>query len=168
MKKFFYSILLLAVAGMATTAFVSCEEDDVVEEKQDAKEDYLCIKYWVSNDLLDIADVTTTGIGALKFNTNATYSNCAGKECDLVELSGKQASEAAFTVKLTLKSNWQELLSKKETIECYESYGIGKTKGQDIVGLSASMSGATFGRDMLGDKYESTVSSYIERMGFEY
>lgn len=61
-----------------------------------------------------------------------------------IQHNGKQAADASFTVKLVLKSNWKELLSKKETIECYESYGIGKTKGQDIVGLSASLSGATF------------------------
>lgn len=72
MKKFFYSLLLLAAAGMTTMAFVSCEEKDETE-KIEAKEDYLCFRYWASNDVLELADITTTGIGALNCTKDAAY-----------------------------------------------------------------------------------------------
>ena len=167
MKKFFYSLLLLAAAGMTTMAFVSCEEKDETE-KIEVKEDYLCFRYWASNDVLELADITTTGIGALNCTKDAVYMGINGKESNLVEFNGKQATEASFSVKLKLKSNWKELLAQKETVDCYCAYSTGSTKGQGTLDLGLNQKGATYSRARLGDKFEDTVSAYIEHLTVNY
>lgn len=166
MKKFFYSLLLLAVACITTTAFVSCEEEDE-KVKTEAKDEYLCFRYWASNDVLDLADVTITGIRSLTCTNSATYKGIDGKESDLIEFSGKQASEASFIAKLTLKPNWKDVLAKKEKVDCYHAYGIGWTKGQGTLSPDNNMIGVTFSRARLGDKFEETVSTYIEQLSIK-
>lgn len=167
MKKFFYSVLLLAVAGMTSPIFVSCDEENE-SEKIVANDKYLCFKYWASNDVLYLADVNTTGIGSLSFTAPATYQGIEGKESNLVEFSGKQADDATFSVKLVLKSNWKELLAQKESVELYNAYGTGSTKGQGTLSLGLNMKGGTYSKARLGDKYEETVSAYIEKLGIDY
>lgn len=167
MKKLFYGILLTAVACMTTTVLASCDENDE-SENVEINDRYLCMKYWVSNDLLDIADVTSTGLGTLTFTNAATYKGVNGKESNLVELSGKDAIDAAFTIKLTLKPNWKEILAQKETIECCRSYGMGTTKGQGVLNLGLNFKGGTFSRSRLGAEFEEEVAAYIETLNFDF
>ena len=170
MKKYLYSMLLLAVAGMATTAFVSCEEksEDVVEQKVEPKEDYVGFKYWLTNDVLEIADVTTTGIGTLKFTTDVAIQGVAGKACDLVELKGQQAKDAAFTLKVTLKSNWKELISKKESIAIGGKAICSNNSPSELESFGQTARVHIIDRETLGDQFESQVETYVNDLGYEY
>ncbi len=172
MKKYLFGMLLLSVAGLATTAFVSCEEksEDVVEQKvEQPKEDYLGFKYWTTNDVLEVADVVTTGIGSLKFNTDATIDGAPGKVSDVVELTGQQAKDASFSVKFKMKSNWKELLGKKDVFKYGEGEGVTTTKIVGSAGFDINANTGTFMREDLGDKFEEKIESHIlNNMGFDY
>ncbi len=170
MKKYLYGMLLLSVAGLATTTFVSCDEDkdEVVEQKVEPKEEYLGFKYWMSNDLYDITDVTTTGIESLKFNTNLKLNDLAGKVCDMVELKGQQAKDAAFTVKLTLKSNWKEVVSQKETMTIGYCNGITHSATDGIAGFGHEVRSYYFSSMTVDDDLGKQLQAYLDDMGFEY
>lgn len=166
MKKFFaiFSIIAMAIAAVS---FVSCSNDDD-EEKVPAKEEYLCFKYWLSNDVLDLVDVTTSGIGALTFSNAATYQGVEGKESNLVELTGNQAKDGKFSVKVTLKSNWKEIIATKEKCECYHAHATGNVKGSGTYKLDTNLKGVTYSRERAGEEFEDKVSTYIQsQLGYE-
>lgn len=172
MKKFFHFVLLLAVASMSMTAFVSCEKDDdeiVKKEEEVKKEDYVAFKYWLSNDVLEVADVKVTGISDLKFNTNLELEGVKGKVCDLVELTGQQAKTADIKVSVELKSNWKELVKDKKEFNCAGIYVIVDEKGRDISFENLKVNLHFFSRDDInGDHLEEGVEMTIPRLGFEY
>lgn len=170
MKKYFYTMLLLAVAGMTTTAFVSCEEkEDVIEQKVEPKEDYLGIVYWVTNDVLEVADVKVSGISSLKFNTALSLEGCPGKICDVVELTGQQAKDADIKVTVELKSNWKELVKGKEKFNLGDVHFINTEKGKtvDYQNLKAHIS-VLDNDDQAGTTIEQGIETLFSRMGFEY
>lgn len=172
MKKYFYTMLLLAVAGMTTTAFVSCEEksEDVIEQpKVEPKEDYLGLVYWVTNDVLEVADIKVSGISALKFNTDLSLEGCPGKICDLVELTGQQAKDADIKVTFELKSNWKELIKGKEVFNLGDVYFISteKDKTIDYKSLNAQIS-VLDNDNHAGTTIEQGIETLFSRMGFEY
>lgn len=171
MKKYFYTMLLLAVAGMTTTTFVSCEEkEDVIEQpKVEPKEDYLGIVYWVTNDVLEVADVKVSGISSLKFNTALSLEGCPGKICDVVELTGQQAKDADIKVTVELKSNWKELVKGKEKFNLGDVHFINTEKGKtvDYQNLNAHLS--VLDNDNHADvTMEEAIESLVPGMGFEY
>lgn len=163
-------MLLLAVAGMTTTAFVSCEEkEDVIEQKVEPKEDYLGIVYWVTNDVLEVADVKVSGISSLKFNTALSLEGCPGKICDLVELTGQQAKDADIKVTVELKSNWKELVKGKEKFNLGDVHFINTEKGKtvDYQNLNAHLS--VLDNDNHAEvTMEEAIESLVPGMGFEY
>ena len=171
MKKYFYTMLLLAVAGMTTTAFVSCEEkEDVIEQpKVEPKEDYLGIVYWVTNDVLEVADVKVSGISSLKFNTDLSLEGCPGKICDVVELTGQQAKDADIKVTVELKSNWKELVNGKEKFNLGDVHLISNEKGKtfDYKNLNAHIS--VLDNDNHAEvTMEEAIETLVPGMGFEY
>lgn len=164
-------MLLLAVAGMTTTAFVSCEEksEDVIEQKVEPKEDYLGIVYWVTNDVLEVADVKVSGISSLKFNTALSLEGCPGKICDVVELTGQQAKDADIKVTVELKSNWKELVKGKEKFNLGDVHFINTEKGKtvDYQNLNAHLS--VLDNDNHAEvTMEEAIESLVPGMGFEY
>ena len=170
MKKHFYTMLLLAVAGMTTTAFVSCEEkEDVIEQKVEPKEDYLGIVYWVTNDVLEVADVKVSGISSLKFNTALSLEGCPGKICDVVELTGQQAKDADIKVTVELKPNWKELIKGKEVFNLGDVDLISNEKGKtfDYKNLNAHIS-VLDNNNHAGVTMEEAIESLVPGMGFEY
>lgn len=167
MKKFLYGIMLLAVACMTATALVSCEENEETE-KVDVKEQYLCFKYWLSNDLLDIVDITAEGIDTPVCTNAATYRSINGKESGLIELNGKDAASARFSIKLTLKPNWKEIIAEKETMDCYHAWGTGSVKGEGTVSLSSNIKGGSYSRKSAGAEFEDKVAGYIETLKVNY
>lgn len=164
-------MLLLAVAGMTTTAFVSCEEksEDVIEQKVEPKEDYLGIVYWVTNDVLEVADVKVSGISSLKFNTALSLEGCPGKICDVVELTGQQAKDADIKVTVELKSNWKELVKGKEKFNLGDVHFINTEKGKtvDYQNLNAHLS--VLDNDNHAEvTMEEAIETLVPGMGFEY
>lgn len=164
-------MLLLAVAGMTTTAFVSCEEkEDVIEQpKVEPKEDYLGLVYWVTNDVLEVADINVSGISALKFNTDLSLEGCPGKICDLVELTGQQAKDADIKVTFELKSNWKELIKGKEVFNLGDVYFISNEKDKTIDYKSLNAQISVLDNDShTGTTIEQGIETLFSRVGFEY
>lgn len=172
MKKFFYTMLLLAAAGMTMTAFVSCEEkddDDIVKKEEVKEEKYLAFKYWVTNDVLEVVDVKVSGISDLKFTEDLTLEGCPGKLCDLVELTGQQAEDADITVKLELKPNWKELVKDKKEFNCGNVHAFISKKDSEISFKNQKVNIAVFSRnDIAGDVLDQGVETTVPRLGFEY
>lgn len=169
MKKIFYSMLLLAVAGMMAMTFASCteEKEEVYEPKPDNTEHYFYLKYYLSNDVLELTDVTVTGLD-LKFTKDATFGEVPGKVAE-VELTGKEAESPKFTVNVTLKSNWKELLAKKERFDGQQSWGYSTIKGEELKIFKNS--GSSFKRSDVPDnaQFEEMVSACVERkLGASY
>lgn len=165
-------MLLLAVASMTMTAFVSCDEknDDVIElPKVEPKEDYLGIVYWVTNDVLEVADVKVSGISSLKFNTALSLEGCPGKICDLVELTGQQAKDADIKVTVELKPNWKELIKGKEVFNLGDIDLISNEKGKtfDYKNLNAHVS-VLDNNNHAGVTMEAAIEKLVPGMGFEY
>lgn len=172
MKKFIYPMLLLAVAGMTMSTFASCEEkeeDEVIKQEEVKKEDYLAVKYWVSDDMLEIADVKVNGLNVtLKFS-KLTLDGCSGQACDLVELTGQQAKDAKFTVTLELKSNWKELVKDKDKVILADHHIINHEKGKDFSFTGVSLRSSTLDRDShSGLTLEEQIEKTIPLKGFEY
>ena len=169
MKKFFSIFYFAAVAIVTAVCFTSCSSDDKKDPILD--EDYLCFQYWVTNDVLDIADVNATGVN-LSFGTEKTFTDPkgeshVGKLSQLVEFTGSKATNANFSITFTLKSNWKELLGKKDKFSCYHAHAVGNRKG----------SGANVGTNLIGgslsrgsDRYdfEEAVSQQIANLKYTY
>lgn len=169
MKKYFFSMLLLAVAGMSATSFVSCVEETIEEapKQEEAKQDYYHFQYFLSNDAIELTDITLTGISALDFKTNATFGGIPGKLADVV-FTGKEAEKPKFSIKLDLKSNWKELLSKKDEFRGFQTWGVSYTKGEDPHGFEDHGIGGSFDRETVTDnaKFEEFVSACVKNMGY--
>ncbi len=163
MKKFFYSLLFMAMAIVSAVSFVSCGGDDDDMEIP-AKEAYLLYVCWVSNDILELADVVTDGVN-FSFNSTATYGDIAGKE-GKVELSGKAATDAKFTISFKLKSNWKEILANKDVAVCAYVSGQGNAKGEEVI-IGNNVITASFNKKSIGEEeFEKKVSGYISSIEF--
>lgn len=161
MKKFFYSLLFMAVAMMSAMSFVACGSDDDMDSP--SKEAYLKYVAWVSNDVLELADVVTEGVN-FSFTSPATYGGISGKE-GTVELSGKAASDANFTISFKLKSNWKEILATKDVVVIAYTSAQGDAKGSTVA-LGTGVHDTQFNRKSTGDEYETKVSGYIGTIKF--
>ena len=165
-------MLLLAVAGVTMTTFVSCDEkddDDIVKKEEVKKESYVAFKYWVTNDVLEVADVKVKGISDLKFNTALTLESCPGKVCDQVELIGQQATDADISVSVELKPNWKELVKDKKVFNCGNVHALTDEKGTDINFKNQKVNIVILDRDdVAGDHLEEGIEMLVPRLGFEY
>ena len=172
MKKFFHSLLLLAVASMTMTAFVSCEtdDDDIVKKEEEVKqEEYLALSYWISDDVLEIADVKVTGASAMKFSTSLKIDGCPGKVCDLVELTGQKAKDADIKVTVELKSNWKELIKGKEVFNLADYYLVSHDKNQSIEFKNVVLNISVLDNDNhAGVTMEQGIETLVPGLGFEY
>lgn len=169
MKKFFYSMLLLAVAGMTAMTFVSCEEvNEEAPKPEEPKEGYFHFQYWISNDALELTDVTVTGIDGWKLDTDASFDNVPGKLAD-IEFTGQQGVNPKFSIKVTLKSNWKELLSKKEEFAGFQTWGSSFVKGEELYGFVPNWSGGSMSRENVDNAlFEEMVAACVERkLGYE-
>lgn len=128
MKKFFSFIALAAIALFTTTALVSCGGDDDSSNPTPSSEDYLAFQYWLTDDVLEIADVTVSGLGDFKFSESMKYKDTDGKASNLVQFSGEKAKNAEFSITVTLKKNWKEILGDRETLNIGSAKGIATTK----------------------------------------
>lgn len=162
MKKFLFSLLFMAMAIVSVTSFVSCgssdDDDDPVEEA------FLMYKGWLSDDVLALADVVPSGVN-ITLTAPATYLGVSGKE-SIVELTGKQATDADFTISLKLKSNWKEILATKDKVEIGYAEGFSKTKGSEL-SLNSNVHISTYSKKTNGDNYESTVGDRISGIVFK-
>lgn len=169
MKKFLSVFSFAVMALVAAVSFTSCTNDDKNDPILD--ENYLCFKYWVSNDVLDIADINVTGMN-ISFIGEQTFTDPnnvkhVGKESQLVEFIGSKATNANFSISFTLKPNWQEILSKKETFDCYHSYGLGKKKGSGAV-VGTNLIGGSLKRGSDRYDFDESVPKHISNLKYTY
>lgn len=153
MKKFF-SMLSLVMA-VASVSFVSCSsnDDDVLktidpQEKPQAtrtSEDsyYLALKFWASDDLLDIADVTCSGLVADYTFTEATSLTTLadfvvnGKAGALVVAPKDNQAKITFT----LKEDWKQIIEGKEHIDLVTTMAEVREKGGEAKFSSFNLNG---------------------------
>lgn len=138
MKKFIIFASIFTLAFSAAT-FVSCSKDDDPVNDVDPtpqEEPYMAVQFWASNDLLEIADVTFSGV----------ISNYSFTETKTVhEEYGEGKAGAAFEVTnikptdevniiFKLKSNWKEIIGDrtKLTLISGRTYTITQ-KGQEFI-----------------------------------
>lgn len=149
MKKFFSTFSLLVMA-VASVSFVSCSSDNDVINDIDPKvnpqqsrttpaaaaeeNNYLALKFWASDDLLEIADVTFSGIVADYTFTNdfsiTTYTDWVikGKSGSLVEAPTGKEGKITFT----LKENWEEIVKGKEALSLVSAMAQVHEKGAEF------------------------------------
>lgn len=157
MKKFFYNLMIMAAMIITSTTIVSCvvEEDDVPGGgSKPSKEEYLGFVYWMSNDLADIANVTTTGLPSFNCNKATTVEfggdKINGVSTGIIEFVGDKAKKPEFAVNVKLKSNWKDLIKNKTDLWIYSSAATGNVKG-NAIGLSGTCMGSKFSvADILG------------------
>lgn len=128
MKKFFSFIALAAIALFTTTALVSCGGDDDSSNSGSSDEAYLAFQYWLTDDIFEIADVTISGLDNFKFSESMKYKDTDGKASNKVVLTGENAKNAEFSITITLKKNWKEILGDRETLNIGSAKGIATTK----------------------------------------
>lgn len=170
MKKFFYTLLFLAVALASTTAFISCSKDSEDEPKNPAT---LSFQYWLSEDLLKIVDVKTTGIPPLSFTTKSQRELILitgkkvfdGYESQTVKLQGQQADDAKFSVELTLKPNWKEIIGDQKEVVCQIHYllDVKRSDGSTTYDYNGP-TGSTFNVDT----EEARLVDFLKRKAFSY
>ena len=169
MKKYFSVLYFIVIAIVTSFCFTSCSSDD----KKDPiiEEDYLCFKYWVTSDVLDIADINVTGM-TMSFIGEQTFTDQqgekhVGKESQLVEFTGSKAKNPNFSITFTLKSNWKELLSKKDTFSCYHCYGVGSKKGAGAT-IGTNLQGSSYHRGSDRYDFDESVSKRVSSLSYTY
>lgn len=175
MKKFFYNLMIMAALIMTSTAMVSCVEDDdeTGGGSKPSKEEYLAFNYWMSNDLAEIVDVTTTGLTSFTCNKATTVElgkdKINGVSTGVIEFVGDKAKNAEFAINLKLKSNWKDLIKNKTEIWIYSSQATGTVKGTSL-SLNGNCFGSKFGvADILGSaENESIFITKVERNSYVY
>lgn len=175
MKKFFYNLMIMAALIMTSTAMVSCieEEDDVPGGSKPSKEEYLAFAYWMSNDLAEIVDVTTTGLTSFTCNKATVVEfgkdKINGVSTGVIEFVGDKAKNAEFAINVKLKSNWKDLIKNKTELWIYSSQQTGNVKGSSL-----SLNGNCFGSkftvaDILSSaENESIFITKVERNSYTY
>ncbi len=170
MKKIFCTLLFMAVALVSATAFLSCSKDSEDEPKNPAT---LSFQYWLSEDLLKIVNVKTTGIPPLSFTTKSQRElNIGlekivfdGYESQTVKLQGKEADQAKISVEMTLKPNWREILGDQKEVECQIHYllDVRRSDGSTIYDYHGP-TGSTF----KVDTEEARLVDFLHRKAFSY
>ena len=166
MKKFVSMFSL--VMAIASVSFVSCGNDDDVINAIDPMEkpqeqptrtaeenNYLALKFWASDDLLDIADVTYSGLVAdYSFTEDMTVTTLAdvvinGKAGALVEAPNTGKDEKA-KITFTLKDDWKQRVAGKDKIELVSTNTTVREKGGEakfspffVNGLIVNVNAAT-------------------------
>ena len=153
MKKFFSMFSL--VMAFASVSFVSCsnDDDDVLktidpQEKPQATrttEDnyYLALKFWASDDLLEIADVTCSGLVAdYSFTEASSLTTLAdfvvnGKAGALVAAPKDNQANITFT----LKEDWKKIIEGKEHIDLVTNMAEVREKGGEAKFSSFNLNG---------------------------
>lgn len=157
MKKFFSMFSI--VMAIASVSFVSCNNDDDVLKTIDpqstrtsAENDYLALKFWASDDLLDIAEVTYSG-----FLANYSYSDALsitspsgivlkGNAGALIEAPKETEGKITFT----LKDDWKQRIEGKEHINLASVMAQVKQKGGETNFASSNF------RGLIVDKEKAT------------
>ena len=140
MKKFVSMFSL--VMALASVSFVSCSNDDDVIKTIDPQEKpqstrtseedhYLALKFWASDDLLEIADVTCSGLVAdYSFTEAMSLTTLAdfvvnGKAGALVEAPAENEAKITFT----LKEDWRKRVEGKVEINLISAKAEVREKG---------------------------------------
>ena len=166
MKKF---IILASIFTLAFTAatFVSCSKDDDPANEVDPtpkEEPYKAIQFWASNDLLEIADITVSGVVTnYSFTETKTVHKDYGEgKVGIALVVTDVKPEEEFQIVFKLKSNWKEIIGDREnlTLAAARSYVIFK-EGAEFVYPSNAKSAAYRGRANVNIKYyEESAALY--------
>lgn len=156
MKKFISLFFLFVMTVVSAVSFVSCSKDD----DDDTQEPYLIYTCWLSDDAFVVADVVTDGV-TLSFSP-ALCGGESGKQAT-VEFTGKQATDAHFTISLKPKSNLTELLATKDNVNLDYAEGVGHTKGASI-NLNTNVQTLGVNKNKVGADYETRVRELISRI----
>lgn len=139
MKKFFSLVSIIALAVTAVS-FVSCskDDDDPVNDVDPTpqEEPYRAVQFWASNDLLEIADVTFSGvISNYSFTETKTVLQeyGEGKAGAAFEVTNIKPTDEVNII-FKLKSNWKEIIGDrtKLTLMSGRTFNI-YAKGQTFV-----------------------------------
>lgn len=147
MKKF---IILASIFTLAFTAatFVSCSKDDDPANEVDPtpkEEPYKAIQFWASNDLLEIADITVSGVVTnYSFTETKTVHKDYGEgKVGIALVVTDVKPEEEFQIVFKLKSNWKEIIGDREklTLVAGRSYVIFKEGAEFVYPIDAKSAG---------------------------
>lgn len=167
MKKIFSFIALAAIALFTTTALVSCGgDDDDSSNPSPSSEDYLAFQYWLTDDIFEIADVTISGLDNFKFSESIKYKDTDGKASNKVVLTGENAKNAEFSITVTLKKNWKEILGDRETLNIGSAKGIATTKSSTSGNLT--LEGNVLKNLKVSEYDDEKMGRAVMAMGYTY
>lgn len=167
MKKFFFLASIFTLAFTAAM-FTSCSKDnDPVNDVDPTpqEEPYKAIQFWASNDLLEIADITVSGVvTSYSFTETKTVHKDFGEGKVGIALDVTNVKpEEEFQIVFKLKSNWEEIIGDREnlTLATARSYVIFK-KGAEFVYSSNSKGAGYRGRANVNIKYYKEMTEPYE------
>lgn len=147
MKKIFFLASIFTLAFTAAM-FTSCSKDnDPVNDVDPTpqEEPYKAIQFWASNDLLEIADITVSGVvTSYSFTDTKTVHKDFGEGKVGIALDVTNVKpEEEFQIVFKLKSNWEEIIGDREklTLVAGRSYVIFKKGAEFVYPIDAKSAG---------------------------